>query len=569
MRATLHFLRPCLRSRYRPLFVRFRLLDIKQRQTHVGSVENAVSQKKLSELNGSSTAAYPRILPSESAISCHDFVNQYRHLQRGETVDNKYFTIRGRIYSFRIAGSKLVFIDIVQNGHRLQAVCELSKLSATTVTREEFDGFRRALKRGDIISLRGYPHRTGRGELSLLLIELPQSLSPCLHQLPVGLHDQETRIRNRHVDFLVNPQSADRIRLRSEVISYVRQFLVNSQHIEVQTPILADAAGGAVAQPFETSSLEFPDRPMTLRIAPELWLKRLMLGGFDRVFEIGSCFRNEGIDLIHNPEFTTCEFYRAYADLEELMGTTEKLICGLSQHADGLIREIYKSLNPQVEMPKAPFHRLEFVPAIEAAINRSLPDLESPDVVSELRQIFHARDILVPNPPTLPRLLNKLSDNYLEPQCSAPTFIVHHPECLSPLSKSFTDPKTGRRVAARAELFINGQELANMYEEENSPFEQRRKFVEYLRYREAGDAESAVVDENYLQALEWGLPPTGGWGCGIDRLCMLLSGASRIGDVLAFGSLRNVVALGRTSSKEQTVDGDETVVQTTRKPQAR
>lgn len=215
----------------------------------------------------------------------------------------------GRIHSFRIAGSKLVFIDIIQNSHRLQAVCEISKLSAKSVTLEEFDGFRRALNRGDIIStlrlhvhvyllmcvgLRGCPHRTGRGELSLLLTELPQSLSPCLHQLPIDLQDKETRIRNRHVDFLVNPQSADRIRLRSEVINYIRQFLVNSQHTEVQTPILADAASGAVAQPFQTSSLEFPDRQMTLRIAPELWLKRLILGGFDRVFEIGSCFRNEG-----------------------------------------------------------------------------------------------------------------------------------------------------------------------------------------------------------------------------------------------------------------------------------
>lgn len=217
----------------------------------------------------------------------------------------------GRIQSFRIAGSKLVFIDIVQNARLLQAVCELSKLSAKDVTLEEFNGFCKALNRGDIISklclhvlvlvcvliytgLSGRPHRTSRGELSLLLLELPKLLSPCLHRLPFDLQDKETRIRNRHVDFLVNPQAADRIRLRSDVISYIRQFLVNSQHMEVQTPILADTAGGAVAQPFQTSSLEFPNRQLSLRIAPELWLKRLILGGFDRVFEIGSCFRNEG-----------------------------------------------------------------------------------------------------------------------------------------------------------------------------------------------------------------------------------------------------------------------------------
>lgn len=217
----------------------------------------------------------------------------------------------GRIQSFRLAGSKLVFIDIVQNGCRLQAVCELSKLSTKSVGLEEFRDFCKALNRGDVISklwlhvhvlvhvlicagLTGRPHRTNRGELSLLLLELPRLLSSCLHQLPIDLQDKETRTRNRHVDFLVNPPSADRIRLRSEVISYIRQFLVNSQHIEVQTPILADAAGGAVAKPFQTSCLEFPDRQITLRIAPELWLKRLTLGGFDRVFEIGTCFRNEG-----------------------------------------------------------------------------------------------------------------------------------------------------------------------------------------------------------------------------------------------------------------------------------
>lgn len=427
-------------------------------------------------------------------------------------------------------------------------------MPANNVTLEDFKGFCKALNRGDIISLRGRPGRTGRGELSLLLLELPRLLSPCLHQLPIDLQDKETRIRNRHVDFLVNQRSADRIRLRSEVINYIRQFLVNSHHVEVQTPILADAAGGAIAQPFQTSSLEFPDRQMTLRIAPELWLKRLILGGFDRVFEIGSCFRNEGLDSIHNPEFTTCEFYRAYADLEELIATTEKMICGLSQHTDSLIRDVYKSLDPQVKLPSPPFQRLDFIPAVEAAINCSLPDLESPDAVPELLRIFQDREISPPNPPTLPRLLDKLSANYLEPKCFAPTFIVHHPECISPLSKSFIHPQTKRRVAARAELFVNGQELVNTYEEENSPFEQRRKFVEQLRHREVGDSASAsanaVVDENYLQALEWGLPPTGGWGCGIDRLCMLLSGTSRIGDVLTFGSLRNVVALGRSSSKD-------------------
>lgn len=185
-------------------------------------------------------------------------------------------------------------------------------------------------------------------------------------------------------------------------------------------------------------------------------------------------------------------------------------------------------------------------------MNRPLPDLQSEHAVPELLQIFQRGNIAIPIYPTLPRLLDKLSGFYLEQQCLEPTFIINHPECLSPLSKSFIHPKTQQRVAARAELFINGQEIVNMYEEENSPFEQRRKFVDQSRYRDEENT-ATTVDENYLQALEWGLPPTGGWGCGIDRLCMLMSGAGRIGDVLSFGTLRNVVSLGRGSSKLGTV----------------
>lgn len=245
--------------------------------------------------------------------------------------------------------------------------------------------------------------------------------------------------------------------------------------------------------------------------------------------------------MAHNPEFTTCEFYRTYADLEELIETTERMICGLAK-----LPGLYKSLNSQLSIPRPSFPRLDFIPELEAAINRPVPDLASQDAVPELLQIFKNFDIALPHSPTLPRLLDKLSAVYLEPKCSAPTFIINHPECLSPLSKSFIHPKTKQRVAARAELFIKGHEIVNTYEEENSPAQQRRKFVEQLLYRDEENTATSI-DENYLQALEWGLPPTGGWGCGIDRLCMLLSGTNRIGDVLPFGTLRNVVSLGHSN----------------------
>ncbi|KAL8700881.1 MAG: hypothetical protein Q9201_005201 [Fulgogasparrea decipioides] len=390
--------------------------------------------------------------------------------------------------------------------------------------------------------IRGNPHRTARGQLSLLATELPQLQSPCLQEFPTVLEDPETRIRNRHVDFLVNPRAAQILRLRSEIVARIRDFLRTSGYLEVETPVLANLAGGAVARPFETKAVEFPDRHIELRTAPELWLKRLVLGGFEKIFEIGPCFRNEGLDKTHNPEFTTCEFYAAYSNLEKLIGTSERLFTDLLNHSNHLIETRLSSLS-SCELDKAtPFRRLDFIQEIESAMDLKFPDFRSPNAEAEVVSMFHQRNIRLPSSLRLPRLLDRLSSEYLEPLCESPTWIVHHPECLSPLSKSFVDPTTGQRVSARAELFIAGKEVVNTYEEENSPFEQRRKFKEQIKYRD--DENRTDIDESYIEALEWGLPPTGGWGCGVDRLMMLLSGTDRINDVLPFGNLRNVVALG-------------------------
>lgn len=218
------------------------------------------------------------------------------------------------------------------------------------------------------------------------------------------------------------------------------------------------------------------------------------------------------------------------------MSTTEKLLSGMASH----IRQFKENLQSGLKDPEVdfstPFRRIDFIPAIEEAIGRGLPDLTAPDAVKELKRLFEDLSLPLPDQPSLPRLMDKLCATYLEPQCQSPTFIIHPPECLSPLSKSFTHPLCHQRVAARCELFIEGREYVNAYEEENSPFGQRRKFQEQLLYND----EAGEIDESYLQALEWGLPPTGGWGCGIDRLCMLFTNAKRISDVLPFGNLRAV-----------------------------
>lgn len=245
-----------------------------------------------------------------------------------------------------------------------------------------------------------------------------------------------------------------------------------------------------------------------------------------------------GLDKTHNPEFTTCEFYQAYSNLEELMNTTEELLCGLAQV---FIAEFNKRKEPP---PTAidftiPFHRIDFITGIELGIDRQLPDLTAPDSLEQVTQIFTDLKLQLPEHPTLPRLLDELCSIYVEPQCVQPTFIINPPECLSPLSKSFVHPDNNQRVAARAELFIEGKEIANMYEEENSPWEQRRKFEDQLKYSKDAN-EPGEIDEEYLRALEWGLPPTGGWGCGIDRLVMLFTKVRKIAEVLPFGNLRHV-----------------------------
>lgn len=389
---------------------------------------------------------------------------------------------------------------------------------------------------------------------------LPEVTSLSLAPLPFHL-PEASRMQQRHLDLIVNAPSRDTIIARSRIIRTLRDHLQTSlRFIEVQTPILAANAGGALARPFETRATEFSDKDLALRIAPELWLKRLVAGGLEKVFEIGSAFRNEGLDATHNPEFTMCEFYAAHANLQDLIEMTMDLFQAISQD----IHDYARTSDLQLDIPgsevfvKKNFKQLEFIPALQEALGYKLPDLTSPNAVSEILGFLDSAGIQYSLPPdtALSKILDHLASKTLEPLSeTTPLFITHHPACMSPLSKSFTCPATQQQVSARAELFYRGNELANMYEEENDPFEQRRKFVEQNDVKEAGqtlksdDEPPHIIDEQYIRVLESGLPPTGGWGCGVDRLVMLFTGAKRISDVLAFGSLRNVVGLASGGSK--------------------
>lgn len=387
---------------------------------------------------------------------------------------------------------------------------------------------------------------------------LPTLFSPSIAPLPFQI-PEESRMQQRHLDLLLNRSARDILVLRQFIIAQLRGHLEKTLRcLEVQTPILAANAGGAAARPFSTHATEFPEKELALRIAPELWLKRLVVAGFDRVFELGQAFRNEGVDATHNPEFTVCEFYMAHANLDGLMNITQNMFYAIAKAVNRFVKKgqiKLETLDPSLF--ENPFDKVEFIPELEKALGRALPDLDRPTAVSDIIKLLDdaGKDWhhSLPPDPSLPKLLDHMAAAVLEPRSHGrPLYIIHHPVCMSPLAKSFTCQKTGRQVAARAELFFDGNELANMYEEENDPFKQRRKLVGQAKARLAQQGEEAladdeepphIIDEQYISVLESGLPPTAGWGCGVDRLVMLFTGAKRISDVLPFGNLRNVVGL--------------------------
>ncbi|KAL1954594.1 hypothetical protein VTO42DRAFT_889 [Malbranchea cinnamomea] len=487
-----------------------------------------------------STDVYPRWVSRGDKMLNNEFRKKFEYLEKGQTAEGHTVFLFGRLQSQRIHGNKLFFLDAVHLGNKIQIVGNYRILEQAGVTLEQFKDFYHSSRRGDSYGFVGKPCRTEHGELSLKLVELPHRLSPCLHDVPLDAKDRENSPYERHVQLLADPSTRDILVARARIIQEVRRELLEDSFVEVSTPILASVAGGAIAQPFLTSATEFPERSLAMRIAPELWLKRMITGGFDKVFEIGPQFRNEGLDKTHNPEFTTCEFYETYTDLESLMKRTQKLLQRIATE----IMDLNSIKRPNTDF-SSEFRRIDFIPAIEEAIGEKLPDLKAEGAASKVSSLLDRLSIPRPCHPTLPRMLDRLCSKYLEPQCKEPAFIINHPECMSPLAKSFKHPTCNQVVSARAELFIEGQELANMYEEENSPFEQRRKFEEQLLYHDPETPRE--IDEEYVKVLEWGLPPTGGWGCGLDRLVMFFTGAKRISDVLSFGNLRSVT---RSTSSE-------------------
>ena len=544
----------------RPYTWRCRPLGLRNAKTNAAYLRFFHSARQ-QELEQAEALKYPRIRhDAGTPMRIPAFRNKFDHVQIGQRAD-EVVVVRGRVQHIRRAGSKLVFFELRSEFERVQGMCNLRILEeAEGVTRDDLKAFARRVNRGDIVSVVGRAVRSESGELTIEATRTPDVISPALVPMPFKLADEQARIQHRHIDMLVNRRTMDTLRMRSALIKYVRDFFHDRDFLEFQTPILTEKASGAVARPFVTVPTEsLSSKEVALRIAPELWLKRLVVGGVDKVFELGPAFRNEGIDQTHNPEFTMCEFYSAYSNLDDLIKLTEEFLSGMAAHCQALITDKLVSL-PKIRLENytRPFKQMEFIPSLETALQCKLPDLTSESAKDELIKLLQAKGgkFVVPNADqlTLPALLDRLASTYIEPHSrDAPLFITHHPVCMSPLAKSFVCPKTGQAVSARAEFFVEGKELANMYEEENDPAAQRAKFTEQARRHH--DPETAAVggrtlpdgeveiDESYCHALESALPPTGGWGCGIERLVMLFASTRRISDVLPFGNLRHVVGV--------------------------
>lgn len=448
--------------------------------------------------------------------------------------------IEGRIGAVRKAGRAMYFIDVWQDNAKVQLVASNTLMN---MSKDQFNAAHQDLRKGDSIGAVGFPSSTNVGELSLKLDRPVTMLLPNLHSatMPDKLVDRSSINSHRVLNYLVSQVLRNHIAVRSYVVQALRAFLLERDFLEVLTPIIGGPGTGANAEPFVTALRALGPQPLHLRVAPELWLKKYVIGGFDKVFEIGPSFRNEGIDATHNPEFTSCEFYQAFTSLPELMQMTEELFQyihrALQQRSIPVLRDTL------ARYPFTEFKRYEFVPTLEQATGVPLP----PPTSANLIEYHHQIGLALPKVRSPASLLDNLSAHYLEPLSlkhkNTPVFIYNQPAALLPLAKSQQIAYNGAShdISLRFELFINGKEYVNAYEEENSPHDQRAKFHLQLESRAShADADAIVPDWHYVELMEYGLPPTGGWGCGIDRLAMLFAGTDRIEDVLAFGNLRDV-----------------------------
>lgn len=452
-----------------------------------------------------------------------------------EKYDGEKVRIAGRIMAKRGHGN-MSFMDIQDEEGQIQIV------NRKNVIGDEFKQVKK-YDIGDIVGIEGKVFKTNQGEISIET-ETPLLMTKSLQMLPEkwhGLKDPDLRYRQRYLDLIVNPEVKSVFVQRSQIISEIRRFLDGQGFLEVETPILNTIAGGATARPFTThhNSLNIG---MYLRIASELYLKRLIVGGFDRVYEIGRMFRNEGMDATHNPEFTTMELYQAYADFEDMMEITENMVEHVANKVKGTT--VVEFDGHEIEL-KAPWKRISMIDAV-----KEHSGVDFNEIKTDEEAIAIAKEKGVEVKETRGEIIAEFFDEFVEDKLIQPTFIVDYPVEISPLAKRKNDDPS---LTYRFEAFINGAEIANAFSELNDALDQKQRFLDQVAKREAGDDEAQMMDYDFVNALEIGMPPTGGLGIGIDRLIMILTGQHSIRDVLLFPTMKPI-GLEKEENDKQKID---------------
>lgn len=439
-----------------------------------------------------------------------------------DALEGKTVSVAGRMISKRLMG-KASFSNIQDSEGRIQIYVRKDALGD-----EAYDAYKK-YDIGDIIGVEGEVFRTSTGEISVkahAITLLSKSLQPLPEKFH-GLKDTDLRYRQRHVDLIINPEVRRVFLLRTQIIKFIREYLDNLGYLEVETPILMGSAGGAAARPFITHHNTL-DLDMFLRIATELHLKRLIIGGFDKVYELGRIFRNEGMSVKHNPEFTTIELYEAYTDVNGMMAICEDMISSCAQKLLGNTEIEYEGKAVSL---KKPWKRLSMLDAVKQYTGADFSDCTD-EQAQELAKKIH---VDAQGKTTKGELLYAAFEQFVEANLTEPTFILGYPVEVSPLAKKMKDSPW---LTERFELFITGREMANAFSELNDPDDQRERFLDQARQRAKGDDEAHVMDEDFISALEYGMPPTGGMGIGIDRLVMLLTNSSSIRDVILFPTMK-------------------------------
>lgn len=433
--------------------------------------------------------------------------------------------VAGRIMSRRGHG-KVNFMDLQDSTNRVQIFARLNTMGEEAFEKLSY------LDLGDIVGVEGEIFKTKTGEISIRALEV-KLLSKSLQILPEkfhGLKDQDLRYRQRYVDLIVNPEVKETFILRTKIIKAIREYLDDRDFLEVETPILNTVAGGAVARPFVTHHNTL-DIDMYLRIANELYLKRLIVGGFDKVYEMGRMFRNEGMSPRHNPEFTNIELYQAYADYEDMMVLTEEMIAYVAEKVLGSMVIDYQGTELDLTPP---WKRITMIDAIKEYTGIDFNEIESDE---EAISVAKEKGLEIQDGMVRGHIIAEMFEEFCEEHLVQPTFVTKHPVETSPLAKR--DPEDPR-LTNRFEAFMNKWEIANAYSELNNPIDQKERFEEQVEQREGGDSEAHMMDSDFVNALEVGLPPTGGLGIGVDRLIILLTNQTSIRDILLFPTMKPI-----------------------------